>query len=170
MRDWFRRESGQTVVEWALIYVGVIMPLMMALIFTAELLWVWHSVVEFTREGARYAATHCWQASADNVLSYMRSHIPGTIDMDQFRDGPAEILVQYFSRNADTGTLEEFACDQGECSTLCIPDVVTVQVTNYTFRRFLSFLGLPGVSLPDFRTTLPIESAGCDPEQGTCLP
>ena len=29
-------------------------------IFVAEMLWVWHSVVDFTRDGARYAATHCW--------------------------------------------------------------------------------------------------------------
>ena len=54
-------ESGQTVVEYALIYAGVILPLTFAIVFLGELLWVWHSVVDYTRDGARYAASHCWQ-------------------------------------------------------------------------------------------------------------
>jgi hypothetical protein len=165
-----RSQSGQTVVEWAILYSAVMMPLTFALIFTSEMLWVWHTVGEMTRDGARYAATHCWDGSGSNVQTYMRSHVPLVVDMDQFQSGPAEIQVQYFSRNAESGALEEFSCDQGECSVMCVPDVVTVQVTNYTFRRLLSYLGLPGVPLPDFRTTVPVESAGCDPEQGTCLP
>jgi len=166
----FQDSSAQTLVEWALIYTGVLMPLMFAVIFTAELLWIWHSVVDFTRDGARYAATHCWQESGSNVLDYMRSHVPRMLDMDQIQTGQVDILVQYFSRNPETGALEDFTCELGECSTFCVPDIVTVQVSNYTFRRFLSFLGLPGVPIPDFRTSVPIESAGCDPEQAVCLP
>ena len=161
---------GQSMVEWAIIYSAVIMPLTFAVIFTSELLWVWHSVSELTREGARYAATHCWDGSGDNVVSYMRTHVPLVIDMQQFQTGEAEITVEYFRRDPDTGTVEEFACDQGECSTLCVPDVVRVGVSNYSFRRFLDMLGLAGVPLPDFRTTVPVESAGCDPEQATCVP
>jgi hypothetical protein len=34
----------------------------------------------------------------------------------------------------------------------------------------LDVLGLPPVALPDFRTTLAMEGAGCNPEEGTCLP
>jgi hypothetical protein len=163
-------DSGQTIVEWSLIYAGVILPLMLGVVFVSELLWIWHSVVDFTREGARYAATHCWQEGGANVRDYMRAHVPRMLDMDQFQNGQADITVQYFQRNPESGTLEEFACDQGECSTQCIPATVTVQVANYTFRRFFTFLGLAGVPVPDFRTSVPIESAGCDPEQGTCLP
>ena len=53
-----RGESGQTTVEYGLLYAGVILPLTFAIIFAAEMLWVWHSVVDFTRNGAQYAATH----------------------------------------------------------------------------------------------------------------
>jgi hypothetical protein len=162
--------SGQSMVEWAIIYAAVIMPLTFAVIFTSELLWVWHTVSELTREGARYAATHCWDGSGDNVATYMRTHVPPVIDMQQFQSGEAQVSVEYFARSAETGTLEEFSCDQGECSTLCVPDLVRVGISNYTFRRFLDLLGLPGVPLPDFRTTVPMESAGCDPEQQTCVP
>jgi hypothetical protein len=163
-------QCGQTVVEWSLMYAGVIVPVMMGVVFVSQMLWIWHSVVDFTRDGARYAATHCWQEGGANVLDYMRTHVPRMLDMDQFQSGQVDITVQYFQRNPDSGTLDEFACDQGECSTQCVPDTVTVQVANYTFRRFFGFLGLPGVPVPDFRTSAPIESAGCDPEQGTCLP
>ncbi len=168
-RRW-RNCSGQSMVEWAIIYSAVIMPLTFGVIFGAELLWVWHSVAEMTREGARYAATHCWDGTGENVRTYMQSHAPLMVDRNQFQTGEAEITVEHFRRNADTGTLEEFSCDQGECSTQCVPDVVTVRVANYSFRRFLSYLGLAGVPLPDLRTTVPMESAGCDPEQATCVP
>jgi hypothetical protein len=164
------RRKGQATIEYALSFAAIVMPLMFMIIFTAELLWVWHSIVDFTREGARYATTHCWQGSGDNVISYMRTNVPAMIDDDQFRQGPAEIAVQYFSRDPDSGTLTEFACEGSPCSTECVPDTVTIRIENYEFRRFMSFLGLPPVALPDFHTSLPMESAGCDPEQAQCLP
>lgn len=162
-------ESGQQLVEFAVIYSAVVLPVTFALIFTAQLLWIWHSVADFTRDGARYAATHCWQNGAGNVLEYMRSRVPLMFDREQFVSGPAEIQVQYFSRDPDTGALAEFSCD-GECSAQCVPDTVSVQVANYEFRTFLNYLGLAPVQIPSFVTSVPIESAGCDPEQATCVP
>ncbi len=161
MKRLIKSESGQTTVEYGILYAGVILPLTFAIIFVAEMLWVWHSVVDFTRDGAQYAATHCWQSSGQ--------HVPRMIDMDQFQQGPAQIAVQYFARDPDTGSLTDFACD-GDCSVDCIPDAVTVSVNSYEFRHFVNFLGLPPVTIPDFRSSSPMESAGCDPEQGTCLP
>ena len=63
-----------------------------------------------------------------------------------------------------------FACDGGDCSTTCVPDAVTIRVTGYSYRTFMNYLGLPAVQMPNFMTSMAIESAGCDPEQGTCLP
>lgn len=167
-----RSRRGQTTVEHALIYGGLVMPVTFMIIFTAELLWVWHSVVEFTRDGAQYAATHCWQAGAENVLNYMRTHVPRMVDQEQFISGQAEIVVEYFARDPDTGALVEFSCADAECSTACVPDLVTVRVRNYEFRRFVNFFGLPPVTLPDFRMTVPMESAGCTAgeEEVTCTP
>jgi hypothetical protein len=163
------REIGQTTVEFALAYAGVLLPVTFAVIFTSQLLWIWHSVNDFTRQGAGYASTHCWQSSAGNVLDFMHSNVPPMINQDQFQNGPVQISVTYFAKDPDTGQLTPFQCD-GDCTTGCIPDTVTVSVSGYEFRSFVTSLGLPPITLPDFRSSLPIESAGCDPEQGQCLP
>jgi hypothetical protein len=169
-----RRERGQSTVEFAITFGAIILPLTVAVLFTAQLLWVWHSIVEYTREGARYAATHCWNAGGSNVSSWMTQHVPPMMDRDQFSQGSAIIEVTYYQRNAETGTLDEFTCDGAECSTDCIPDAVTVRVTGYSFARAMTYLGVPPVPLPDFRTSLPMESAGCAPGQAgestQCLP
>ncbi|PWT99669.1 MAG: hypothetical protein C5B51_26690 [Terriglobia bacterium] len=161
--------SGQASVEFVLAFAGVLLPATFGLIFVSQLLWVWHSVNDFTRQGAAYAATHCWQSSAANVTEFMRSNVPPMVDRNQFVSGPAQITVSYFAKDPDSGQLTPFTCD-GECSPDCIPDAVRVSVTGFEYGTFVSSLGLPAVPIPDFQTSLPMESAGCDPEQGSCLP
>lgn len=163
---WHQR--GNSTVEFVIAYSALLLPVSMMVIFTAQLLWVWNTMVDFTREGARYASTHCWQGDGENVRTWMRENLPFTFDMDQFRNGPAEIEVTYWGRNAETGELEEFSCDLGECSAACVPEAVRVRIINYEFRSFFSYLGLPPVAMPDFQTTLPMESAGCSPDSQEC--
>jgi hypothetical protein len=169
MRRRLGSRKGQAMVEYALLYAGVILPLTFMTIFVAEMLWVWHSVLEFTRDGARYAATHCWQSDGTNVTNYMQSHVPRMIDMDQFQSGAAGLTVQYFTIDPDTGSMSDYSCQNAECSVDCVPDAVSVSISNYQFTRFSSYMRLPAVTIPTFRTSLPMESAGCD-EAGSCLP
>jgi hypothetical protein len=164
-----RSRRGQATLEFALTFSAITMPATMAIIFTSQLLWVWHSVTEWTRAGAQYAVTHCWNGSGENVMTWMRQNVPPNVDSDQLAQGSATIEVRYFQRNAETGQLEDFACEGAECSTECIPDAVTVRVTGYEFRRVLTTLGVPPVPLPDFRTSLAMESAGCSPGAAECL-
>jgi hypothetical protein len=161
--------KGQATIEFAVTYAGITLPLTFAILFTSHVLWTWHSVAEFTREGARYAVTHCWDGSGQNVVSWMQTHVPPMLDQQQFGPGGATIEVEYLARNADSGLFEGFVCDAGTCSTACIPDVVTVRVTGYESARVLRYLGVPPVPLPDFRTSLPVESAGCSPGSTECL-
>jgi hypothetical protein len=162
-------QRGQSSVEFVLTSAGVVFPLTFMIIFTAQLLWTWHSAVEWTREGARYAATHCYQGG-ENVRNWMRTHVPTHMDQQEFAGGTADITINYYTRNVESGALEDFSCDGSQCSADCIPDAVSVSITGYQFRHFMSYLGLPPVQMPSFLTSMPIESAGCDPDAGECLP
>ena len=165
-----RRRSGQASIEFALMYGAVILPLTFMVVFISQMLWVWHSVVDFTRDGATYATTHCWMGDGSNVISYMSTHVPLMIDMDKFQTGAAGLQVDYFSQDPATGQLTPFTCASGaECSANCVPDAVTVSVTTYQFTRFSGFFRLPAVTLPDLHASVPMGGAGCD-ETGTCLP
>jgi hypothetical protein len=74
--------------------------------------------------------------------------------------------VQYSQIDPTTGTLSDFTCDGGDCSTDCIPDTVTVSVTGYQFTRFSGFFKLPAVSLPDLHAAVAMGGAGFQ-EDGT---
>src|SRR5712692_3409091 len=128
---------GQTAVEFTLVYGLVLLPLTFMFVFSCEMLWVWHSVAEWTRQGAKYAATHCFQSDGDNVRQWMRSHVPLMVDRNRFREGEVDINVDYFNADPSTGELTAFSCDGTECSTECVPETVRVTVANYEFRRML---------------------------------
>jgi hypothetical protein len=165
-----KTQSGQSALEFSLLFAGVILPLTFITIFVAEMLWIWHSVEDFTRDGARYAATHCFMAGASNVIGYMQSNVPAMIDQQQFQaGGVASIVVQYYAQDPVAGTLSPFTGCGSDCSAACLPDVVTVGVANYQFTRFSAYVKLPPVTIPPFTAQLPMESAGCD-ITGTCVP
>src|SRR5437016_2932258 len=124
------RRRGQSTIEFVVAYAGILLPMTFMVIFTAQILWIWHSVNEYTRLGAEYAVTHCWTSSGGNVADFMRSHIPPMVNQDQFQGGAAQIAVTYLGKDPDTGQLTPFTCDT-ECSVSCVPDTVAVSVTGY---------------------------------------
>lgn len=156
------RRRGQATIEFAVLYASVILPLTFMTIFASQAVWIWHGVVEFTRDGARYAATHC---VTTDVVAYMQSHVPPIIDQFQFQSGQAIISVEYLTVNTD-GTTTPYSADG--CSGLCVPDSVSVSVSGYTFGRLAGFLKLPGIVMPSFTTNLPIENAGYQDATGSC--
>ncbi|MBZ2183317.1 MAG: pilus assembly protein [Bryobacter sp.] len=163
-----RSQRGATAIEFLVVGMTLVLPLALAMFFTAQILWIWHSAAEITRTAARYAATHCYQGG-NNVRTYLQTYAPPMPDREQFLNGSAQIVITYFSRATETNDLTEFTCES-ECSLGCVPDVVKVQITNYEYRNFLTYWGLPPVQLPDFQTTIPMEGAGCDPDTGVCNP
>jgi Flp pilus assembly protein TadG len=179
-----KARKGAAHVEFVLLTAGVVFPLIFGIIYLSELLWTWQSMIDFTRDGARYAATHCWEGG-DNVIAYMQQNVPPIVDQNQFTGavggtgnagapgstagGSVTYLVNYFALDPTTGLLGPFSCDS-ECSTSCIPDAVTVAVSGYQFQNFVSYLGLPPVVMPSFQTSTAMQGAGCDPEQAACLP
>ncbi len=177
-----RGRSGQTTLEYAMLFAGVIVPFTFGIIFVADVLWVWHSMVEFTRDGTRYATTHCWESDSSNVLAYMYANVPVNIEQAQFNqpNQTAAITINYYTVDPDSGSLTDFSCD-GDCTVGCVPDVVQVSIQNYTYTNFFTnFLLLPGIAMPSWMVSLPMESAGCDgasendgspvASSGGCLP
>jgi Flp pilus assembly protein TadG len=161
------RRGGQAALEFAFLYGGIILPLTFGIVFVAEMYWVWHSMVELTRDGARYAATHCYQTDTQNVITYMQTHVPVNIDQTQFQvGGSAQITVNYLQLDPTTGILGAMACD-GACSTDCVPDAVTVSISNYQFTRFVGYLKIPPIVMPAFPTSMPVQSNGCNGDNGT---
>ena len=106
-----RLQRGQVTVEFALTWVGVLLPLTMGLIFTSQILWIWHGVNEYTRLGASYATTHCWMSSASNVTDFMRQNVPPIVSQDQFQSGGVQINVNYFGKQKCKEAVESVSRD-----------------------------------------------------------
>ena len=160
-----RNCRGQATVEMALVLIFGVLPLTFGLLAFAELGWTYHALVTVTREGARYASTHCWQDSlGSNVVNWVQANAPPFIDRAQLTTGGVQIQVNYWTHNLDTHTSEPFSCSAG-CSPQCVPDSVTVGISGYQFDHFLPALGFQPLQVPSFSTTVEIESAGGDPER-----
>ena len=158
-----KRTEGQAAVETALALVVGIVPLTLGLILFAELAWTYHALATLTRQGARYAATHCWQdETGSNVVSWMQANAPPFPDRPQLASG-GQIQVSYWTHDQTTRQNVPFSCTGG-CSLQCVPDSVTVSITGYQFNHFLPLLGLQPLQVPPFSATVEIESAGGNPE------
>src|SRR5207247_11107461 len=136
------------------------------LIAFVELAWTYHALASLTRQGARYAATHCWQDGAgSNVITWMQNNSPAFPDRQQLITGGILVQVDYWTHDPETHTSIPFKCGGG-CSLDCIPDSVTVSITGYSFNHFLPMLGFNPLQVPPFATTVAMESAGGNPETG----
>lgn len=156
-------------MEMALTLVMGILPLTLGMIAFAEIGWTYHALATITRQGARYAATHCWQDDVgSNVVAWMQAHAPAFPDRGLMASGGIQIQVSYLTHNLETHTSDTFLPPDG--CTLCVPDSVTVAISGYQFNHFLTALGLPSLVVPPFATTVEMQSAGGDPEMATVCP
>ncbi len=171
MNEWRRfSDTGQATVELALGLTVAIIPVTLALIAFAEIGWTYHALVSLTRQGARYAATHCWQdSSGSNVVTWMQANSPAFPDRQQLNSGGVQIQVRYWTHDPLTHQSVPFTCG-GSCGTDCVPDSVTVSIAGYQFNHFLTALGLQPLQVPPFSTTVEIESAGGNPETAASTP
>lgn len=163
-----RKSRGQANVETALALM-VIVPLTFGLIAFSEVAWTYHALTTLTRQGARYAATHCFQdESGSNVVSWMQANSPAFPDRPLLLTGGIQVQVNYWAHDLETHQTVPFSC-AGGCSPDCVPDSVTVSITGYEFTHFMSFLGL-SLLIPPFSTTVEMESAGSNPETAVSAP
>jgi Flp pilus assembly protein TadG len=165
-----RSTRGQATVETALVLMAAIIPLSFGLIAFTEIAWTYHALATLTRQGARYAATHCWQDDAgSNVVTWMQANAPAFPDRPLLASGGVQIQVSYWMHDKDTHQSVPFTCGGG-CSPDCLPDSVTVRIAGYQFNHFFPLLGLRPLEVPSFSTTVEIESGGGNPETAVSSP
>ena len=163
------RQTGQATVEMAIGLALIIVPITLGLLNFVQLGWTYHSLTTLTRQGARYAATHCWQdSSGSNVITWMQENSPAFPDRQQLISGGIQIQVSYWRHDLETHQSVAFECGGG-CDLQCVPDSVTVSITGYEFDHFLTALGFQPLLVPPFSTTVEIQSAGANPETGVSL-
>jgi hypothetical protein len=161
---------GQASVETVLALIFGILPLTFGLLAFSEVAWTYHALATLTRQGARYAATHCWQDdSGSNVVTWMQATAPLFPDRPLLTSGGIQVQVNYWTHDTATHETVPFSC-AGGCSPDCVPDSVTVSITGYEFNHFFPFLGLAPLQVPPFSTTVPIDSAGGNPETAVSTP
>src|SRR5215470_19064464 len=111
---------GQATIEMALALVVAIVPLTIALLGFAEIAWTYHALATITRQGAQYAATHCFQDdNGSNVVSWMQSNSPAFPDRQQLVAGAIQIQVSYWTLDRENHQTIPFSCGGG-CSPDCI--------------------------------------------------
>ena len=165
-----RRCRGQATFETVVTLALVAIPLTFGLIAFGELTWTYHALATLTRQGAEYAATHCFQDDGgSNVVTWMQTNSPSFPDRLLLQSGNIQIQVSYWMLDSETHQSIPFSC-AGGCSPDCVPDSVTVSITGYEFNHFLPLFGLPPLLVPPFSTTTAMESAGGNPETAASTP
>ena len=162
--------KGQATVELALALALIVVPITLALLAFVEIAWTYHALTTLTRDGARYASSHCWQdSSGSNVMTWMHENSPMFPDRQMLISGGISIQVSYWRHDLETHTSVPFECGGG-CSQECVPDSVTVSISSYSFSHFLPTLGFQPLIVPPFSTTVAMQSAGANPETGASTP
>ncbi len=153
----------------ALIMMTIMIPLTLGIVAIADVVWTYHALVTLTRQGARYAATHCFQEdNGPNVTDWMKANAPPFLDKPNIGT-TLQIQVNYWTHDFANNQSVAFSCGAA-CTPTCVPDAVTVSISNYQFTHLLPLLHLQPLQVPAFSTTVEVQSAGGDPELGISVP
>ncbi|QBQ55875.1 TadE/TadG family type IV pilus assembly protein [Nitrosococcus wardiae] len=146
-------QQGMTTVEFSLI-AGLVMIVLFGVIEVARAFFVWNTIAEATRRGAR-VATVC----PVNHPAIARITIFGEPD-----GGDSSPILSGLS----AGNVTLNYLDNGGVATATFADIayVRVGITNYQHTLLIPFVGQT-LEVPAFSTTLPAESLGYIPDLGT---
>jgi len=152
-----KNQRGLYVVEFAII-AAVMFTVLIGAIELSRMIWVWNTIDEATRRGARLAA----------VCPINDSSIPEVTVFNSPGGGAnSPILNDLTTASVDVKYLE----GDGVTTTTTFEDVRYVRVaincancTKYKFKPLIPFFSAAGFDLPAFETTLPSESLGYVPD------
>lgn len=135
------RQSGVTLMEFALSFM-IFWLFLMGIVEFSRLMMAWGTASEATRLAARLAST-CEMSSAQ--LSHIRQKVLFFIQASgQFDPGTSTnwLVVNYYPAG----------CTADSCIT------VEAKLQNLTTQLLLPVPGLPGITLPEYRTRVLRES------------
>jgi Flp pilus assembly protein TadG len=148
-----KRQRGLATVEFSII--GLLMMIVLFAVFEfGRLVWMWNTLSEAARRGARAAVVCPVNDPAPANIAVFNAPDDNSANPVLTGLSPANVSVDYLD---DTGTPTAVFAD--------IRDV-RVRITGYTFNLLVPILGTT-LSAPDFVTTLPRESLGIIPEIAT---
>jgi hypothetical protein len=144
-----RREQGSALVEFTL-GAFVFLTAIFGVFEVSRLLWTHNALADATRRAARYAVINP-SASADSVKNMAVYGNPDGTGQKMVNGLDADdVEVEY----TPSPVTEVFGYPGGK---------VSVSIINYDFDFVVPFLSA-SMRMPDYRTTLPAESAGMIPE------
>ncbi|MGR9013182.1 MAG: TadE/TadG family type IV pilus assembly protein [Gammaproteobacteria bacterium] len=151
------QQKGLYIVEFALV-AALFFVLLFGVIEFARTLFVWNTLTEATRRGARLAAVcPVGHASIANVAVFNAPSAAGASPVLPGLDSSA-VVTEYL--------------DQAGAVTASFNDIryVRVRIIGFTHTLMIPALlpGIPNMTLttPSFETTLPRESLGAVPDAG----
>jgi hypothetical protein len=145
-------ERGTTTVEFALVGT-VLFIVLFGVIEIGRALFVWNTITEATRRGARVAVVCPPNHGAVREVSVFGA--PGGGDTSPILQGltTANVALEY---------LDDAGNDTGGAFPISF---VRVGINNYQHTLLIPFL-MPTLTVPSFSTTLPAESLGWVPDLG----
>ena len=146
------RQSGTTTIEFAIIGALLLMVIF-GIVEVGRALFVWNTVAEVTRRGARVAAV-----CPPNHAGVART----AIFDDPGGSGDSPVLNNLSVANIQVDYLDANGANTGGAFPI---EHVRVSVVNYQHTLLIPLLPVT-LNVPAFATTLPAESLGYIPELG----
>ena len=153
MKNTKNTQRGLATVEFAL--VGpVLFMVLFGVIEISRAFFVWNTMAEATRRGARVAAV-C--PANDNAIRQI------TVFSDPNSGDNSPVVSNLSVSNVDV----KYYANDGTDTGGALPDTkfVQVQITGYQHTMLIPFVPIPPIPVPPFSTTLPVESMGWIPEE-----
>lgn len=145
-------QQGTTTVEFAIL-ASVLFVLIFGVIEIGRAFFVWNSIGEVTRRGARLAAVCPVNHGAISKVSMFNAP-----------DGGSE--SDLFNGLTDSNINLEYLDDGGNVTNVFVEiKSVRVGISNYQHNLLIPFFNL-SITVPEFSTTIPAESLGYIPDLG----
>lgn len=148
-----RRQGGTTLVEFAIVGT-LVMILLFGVIEFGRALYVWNTLAESTRRGARVAVVCPPNHAAVRRIAAFQTPEGASTGAGLPGLEPDNIKLEYLDKNgAPTATIADIT-------------LVRVSIQNFQYRLLIPFVD-SSITVPAFTTTLPAESLGFVPDDGS---